>query len=125
MKVQVGKDVFGHELLKDVSDNDTIYYLKLNNEDRTRNICTLRDGMVVIPRKRTVHEFRLLQAYGLSKLMLEDLPEKTIVSIRDESGVYNIPKEEVLRNSIIWSSSNPNFEEQLFIKLDKLEGFKS
>lgn len=121
----VGKDIFGHELLKDPLDHSTTYYLKLKGEDRTRNLCTLRDGKVVIPRKRAIHEMRILKAYGLSKLLVEDLPDKTLVSFRDEFGIYDIPKEELLKKGEVWSSSNPNYEEQMFIKLNTLEEFRS
>lgn len=120
----VGTDVFGHELLKEEGEKSSTYYIKLRNEDRKRNICTLRDGVVVIPRKRAIHEMRILKAYGLSKLLIEDLPKATIVSVRDENGTYNIPKEDLLKSGVEWASTNPNYEEQLFIKLNTLEKFK-
>lgn len=114
-------DVFGHEIYQEKSSNSSVFYLKLRGNESRRNIGTLRDGMILFPRKRGVHLMRKNNSYGISKALVENLPSGTDVMFRDEKGTYIIKKEDLLKNATESDYANPSYEEQLFINLDILE----
>lgn len=114
-------DLFGHEIYQEKSSNSSVFYLKLRGNESRRNIGTLRDGMILFPRKRAVHLMRKNNSYGISKALVEHLPSGTEVMFRDEKGTYVIKKEDLLKNATESDYANPSYEEQLFINLDILE----
>lgn len=114
-------DLFGHEIYQEKSSNASVFYLRLRGNEAKRNIGTLRDGMILFPRKRAVHLMRKNNSYGISKALVENLPSGTDVMFRDEKGTYIIKKEDLLKNATESDYANPSYEEQLFINLDILE----
>lgn len=119
--ILVGTDEHGHSVYKQVSSTATVYYIKLGQEGQARNVGTLRDGRIIIPKKRKFHLMRKNNSYGISKVILNDLADGSIVSFRDEHGKYDISKEDYIKQGTSMETGNMNFEEQTFINLDILE----
>lgn len=101
--------------------------LRLTAERRARILgvidCATRSFHV--ERKRSRHLFRKYRAYGFNHYVLANAVTFDRVVIEDEYTKWSVPREYILAHGqYLHFKNNGGFELQIFIALDKLEGYE-
>jgi hypothetical protein len=101
--------------------------LRLTTERRARILgvihCPTRTFHV--ERKRSRHLFRKFMAYGFNHYVLANAERFDHVILEDEYTKWRIPREYILANGqYLHFKNNGGFELQIFMPLEKLEGYE-
>ncbi len=114
-------------LITKTTDKTRAIYLKLLSENKSRLIGTVTRSTKTIhfKRKKSIHLFRKLNAYGFNFYILNN--QSTIEWINlsdDDGGNWKIPVKYVLENGEFLNFTKQGFELQKFISLEELEQFR-
>lgn len=134
----MGKVEFATKHLNDNQGNNLIIrrkgkfitlFLKLASESFNRNIGRINTDTKVlhIKRKKGLHLFRKLNAYGICYQILEDGKLFEKVRIKDENDEWLIPKSWITdkeNKTLLHFKGNGGFELQVFLPLEEIEQFK-
>lgn len=121
-------DEKGEDLLI-VKSTDTrrALYIKLLSENKKRLIGTVTRSTKTIyfKRKKSIHLFRKINAYGMNHHILANQSTIDWIDLSDDcGGHWKIPVKYVLENGEYMQFSKIGFELQRFVSLENLEQFK-
>lgn len=127
IRVAVHRDGNGNKLIIDHYPFHANIKLKLDSENRSRNVGTVdfQERTFLVKRQRENHLFRKMNAYGLNHYVLKEAKLFDRVILKDEKQEWAIPREFILENGKFLNFSNHGgFELQIFIPLDKINQFE-
>lgn len=129
VKAEVGSrmDKHGNSIIASKKDNIITVYLKLKSETKKRNIGFINTNTKVFytERKRGIHFFRKLQAYGFCYQLIKDTKHFDAIRLKDEYEEWLIPRDFILENpTFLHFVGSGGYELQVFIPVDKIEEFK-
>lgn len=102
--------------------------LKLASEKHYRAIGTInmKYRQLEVMRERSKHLFRKFNAYGFNHYILANATLFDHVLLKDDEGVYNVPKDVVLQKGKFLNFKNHGgFELQIFLPLLEIEKYKT
>lgn len=114
-------------LIVKTTDKTRALYLKLLSENKKRLIGTVTRSTKTIyfKRKRSIHLFRKLNAYGMNHYILSNQSTIDWIDLSDDcGGHWKIPVKYVLDNAKYLDFDKNGFELQRFVTLDELEQFR-
>jgi hypothetical protein len=111
-----------------IKSNDRLIHLKLHLAgDKPRLIGTVTKSTrtIVMRRKRAVHLFRKMNAYGFNDYVLRQAKTFDWIRLSDDLGNdWKIPKDYILNEGEYMNFKRQGFELQRFVSLENLEQFK-
>lgn len=102
--------------------------LKLASEKFYRSIgnINMKSRQLEMVRERSKHLFRKFNAYGFNHHILANSVLFDTVLLKDDKGVYDVPKQVILENGKFMNFKNHGgFELQIFLPLTEIEKFKT
>ena len=102
--------------------------LKLASEKHYRSIgrINMKHRQLEVMRERSKHLFRKYNAYGFNHHILANATLFDHVLLKEDNGVYNVPKEVILEKGKFMNFKNHGgFELQIFLPLDEIEKYKT
>lgn len=111
-----------------IKSNDKLIQMKLKLKgDKLRLIgmITKSTRTIVMTRKRGIHRYRTLDAYGFNDYVLRNAFTFDTIRLSDDmGGNWKIPRQYILDNGVYLHHKNQGFEKQRFISFSQLEQFK-
>jgi hypothetical protein len=101
--------------------------LKLSSENYFRQIGSIdmKTRQLEMVRERSKHLFRKFNAYGFNHHILNNAILFDHVLIKDDKGLYNVPKEVILEKGKFMNFKNHGgFELQIFLPLNEIENYQ-
>ena len=122
----VVSDNCGNELVINRVKNNLNLSLKLDGENRTREIgyISMNTRVFHVSRIRSKHLFLKNNSYGFNHKILADAKLFDNVQLQDEKECWLVPKDYILKEGKFLHFKKDGFELQIFIELSKLEKFK-
>ena len=123
-------DSDGNGLIVQTNDNIIKLYLKLKAETKKRMLGFINKNTKTfhVKRKRSVHLFRKLNAYGFCYQVLSDAKKFDKIRLKDETGEWVIPLSYIVnkeqRPTYLHFKGKGGFELQVFVPLDEISQFK-
>ena len=102
--------------------------LKLASEKYYRSIgsINMKHRQLEVLRERGKHLFRKFNAYGFNHYILANAILFDHILLKEDNGVYKVPKEIVLEKGKFMNFKNHGgFELQIFLPLDEIEKYKT
>jgi len=102
--------------------------LKLASEKHYRSIgsINMKYRQLEVVRERSKHLFRKFNAYGFNHYILANAILFDHVLLKEDNGVYNVPKEVILEKGKFMNFKNHGgFELQIFLPLEEIEKHKT
>jgi hypothetical protein len=111
-----------------IKSNDKLIHLKLilvNDKPRKIGTVTKSTRTIAMKRKRGVHLFRKLNAFGFNDFVLREQNCVDWVRLSDDTGTHwKIPVKYILENGVYMNFKKEGFELQRFVSLEQLEQFR-
>lgn len=111
-----------------IKSNDRLIHVKLHLAgDKPRLIGTVTKSTrtIVMRRKRNVHLFRKMNAYGFNDYILRHAKTFDMIRLSDDMGNdWKIPVSYILENGAYKNFKQNGFELQRFVSLENLEQFR-
>jgi hypothetical protein len=86
----------------------------------------MKHRQLEVMRERSKHLFRKFNAYGFNHHILANATLFDHVLLKEDNGVYNVPKEVILEKGKFMNFKNHGgFELQIFLPLDEIEKYKT
>jgi hypothetical protein len=101
--------------------------LKLASETYFRQLgsINMKTRQLELVRERSKHLFRKFNAYGFNHHVLNKATLFDHILLKDDKGVYNVPKEIILEKGKFMNFKNHGgFELQIFLPLNEIENYK-
>lgn len=102
--------------------------LKLASEKHYRAIgsINMKNRQLEVMRERSKHLFRKFNAYGFNHYILANATLFDHVLLKEDNGVYKVPKEVILEKGKFMNFKNHGgFELQIFLPLNEIEKHKT
>lgn len=114
-------------LIVKTTDKTRALYLKLLSENKKRmiGVVTRSTKTIYFKRKKSIHLFRKLNAYGMNDCILRNQDTIDWIDLSDDcGGHWKIPVKYVLDNGKYLDFDKLGFELQRFVSLEDLEQFR-
>jgi len=101
-------------------------FLNLKAENKSRQIGVLytKDRRLEVNRNRSRHLFRKNNSYGFNEHIIRTAILFDSVLLKDEFGVFDIPRSVILENGTYLEFMEQGFEKQIFLSLEIIERYK-
>lgn len=115
-------DEYGHRLYVEKLN----YYLKLTTESKPRLIAKKITGKneFFTTRVYSKHYMRIMGGYGFCDKFIQEMPDNSYLTIKDEDGKYRIPIADIKNNLKYGKKVHEGFEKQAFMDMDFIKSFK-
>ncbi len=111
-----------------IKSNDKLIHLTLKlkgDKPRKIGVVTKSTKTIVIKRKKSIHLFRKMNAYGFNRYVLENAFTFDTIRLSDDTGgQWKIPVNYILENGRFLQFKSEGFEKQQFVSLEELDKFK-
>jgi hypothetical protein len=121
------KDKVGNVIASKHNNSTATLRLKLASEKYYRSVgsINLKKRQLEVIRERDKHLFRKFNAYGFNHFILANAILFDHVLLKDEYGLYNVPRQVILTQGKFMNFTNHGgFELQIFLPLPEIEKYK-